>query len=815
MKKIFYAIIAVFLLISSNIFLSSDFIPFLHWWLIILIIGLTFMPTTLLIFSGFHDKGYLFSKAIGIAITGYLMWLFSSLRILKFSTLSCVLCLLISIVLNVLLITIKRVKGKVILALPNFKQINLNSLNKLINTIIGEELLFLALFLLFVYIRGFKPEAHGTEKFMDYGFMTSMMRQDYMAPQDFWFAGTKLNYYYVGQFIAVFLTRLSGVKVSLGYNLMLTMVGALAFVLAYSLVFHISYRYHKLRNAYASTVISTISGLLGGIAVCIAGNMHYPTFKYFQPLFQKFFGLEVTKVKYWFPDATRFIGYHPETHDKTIHEFPAYSFVLGDLHAHVINIIFVITVLAILFAWMCKRIDEKEKEKTLSEELFSPSLLLLSFFIGFFHTTNYWDYPIYYVVAGAIILFTNSIVYGFTKKTLILTGLQGVLIMALSQIICLPFTMNFDKIAGLPMLCVAHTPINKFIILWGLPFMIVIAFICFQLSDYLKNKREQEEQVEQAGQEQAEQEQQEQREEREEQSEQEQREAREEQEQKEQADQKDNKYLNIDESKIPFLSRFFRFTNSSDLFIMTIGLCAMGLVLIPEVIYIQDIYNGDYKRANTMFKLTYQAFIMFGISLGYIIPRILCFGKTMKQRKYGLLALILLALSVCYTQNAVHSWYGNILHLKGYKGLDATTFMNSTMRDDSLAIEWMNQHISGTPVILEAPGESYTDYERVSVISGLPTVLGWNIHEWLWKSNYDMVELRRKDIENIYSGTDITQTKELIKKYNISYIYIGKMELEAYPSISYDLLTELGEVVYNNDEDQKKEFETIIIRVSK
>ena len=98
---------------------------------------------------------------------------------------------------------------------------------KFLNSLITEELLFFALFLFFTYIRGFKPEAYGTEKFMDYGFMTSMFRSEYMPPQDFWFSGTNLNYYYVGQFLATYLTKLSFVPVSHGYNLMLMMIAPL------------------------------------------------------------------------------------------------------------------------------------------------------------------------------------------------------------------------------------------------------------------------------------------------------------------------------------------------------------------------------------------------------------------------------------------------------------------------------------------------------------------------------------------------------------------------------------------------------------
>ena len=72
--------------------------------------------------------------------------------------------------------------------------------------------------------------------------------------------------------------------------------------------------------------------------VSLGGNLH----SFFYGFLSKF---SEGGDKYWFPDATRYIGYNPETNDKTIHEFPVYSFVVSDLHAHVINMIFVITLI--------------------------------------------------------------------------------------------------------------------------------------------------------------------------------------------------------------------------------------------------------------------------------------------------------------------------------------------------------------------------------------------------------------------------------------------------------------------------------------
>lgn len=744
-KKIIQAIAALLLIIMGKVMLQGDYIPFLQWWTAVFCIGIVFLPFTSMVFTNFNDKGYLFSKTIGIAVTGYLMWLLSSLHLLKFSTASCLVSLTICLVLNLLLcLLLKRYHKGSANETSFFPEIVRKDV---VSFYITEEILFFGVFLLFTYIRAFKPEAYGTEKFMDYGFMTSMMRSETMPPQDFWFSGTNLNYYYVGQFFATFLTRISFVKVAHGYNLMLTMIGAFAFVLPFSLVYHLSYHYQS-EIGKRKRFLPTVAGLLAGAGVCLAGNMHYPTYQWFEPYVRKFFGMEENMERYWFPDATRFIGYHPDTPDKTIHEFPSYSIVLGDLHAHVINILFVLTVLGILLSWLYSRKAIKEKIPTLRRELLHPNILLIGFFIGLFHATNFWDYPIYYVVSGAIILFSNMVVYNFKGKAFYLTALQGILIIILSKIIILPFTLNFDKMSSSIRLAVNHTPLNQLIILWGLPIFMVISFLCFLISGYLRMRT---------------------------------------------VDR-----IPDSEQKKAVVFQFIEYLTPSDLFIITIGLCAIGLVLIPEVIYIEDIYSGEYKRANTMFKLTYQAFIMFGICLSYLFPRLLRFGETKRQKRAAFFGLLLFLLSLCYIQNAVNAWYGNIFNRSGYQGLDCTEFLETEMPDDYSAINWLNENITGMPVVLEANGDSYTDYQRVSVFTGLPTVLGWRTHEWLWKSDTDILDQRASDIETIYTSENEDELKSLIDEYHISYLYVGKLEHEKYENINHTLIKGLGEEVYHS-----------------
>lgn len=757
--------------ISDILLLGEDMVPFLQWWLSVFFLGIIFMPLSGLLFSNLSDKGYLFSKTIGIAVSGYIMWALSAMKIMKFTTISCIVSVGIGLLVNIIIFLYNRLKSK---SQTKFLSDYINKESLFV--FLAEELLFFAVFLFFTYIRGFKPEAYGTEKFMDYGFMTTMMRSDYMPPQDLWFSGTALNYYYVGQFMATFLTRLSFVEVSHGYNLMLMMTGAFCFVLSFSLAYNLMIKCSYLKGR-SSRIMAIISGLLASLAVCVAGNMHYPIYRWIIPVIKKIAGDKNARFYYWFPDATRYIGYNPATNDKTIHEFPAYSFVLGDLHAHVINIIFVLTVLALLLSWLLGQNKRINDVKIRTGEVLNPSIIVLSFFIGLFHTTNFWDFPIYFVVSGAIILFTNMIMNNFKKKAYILTGLQGIAVFGLAKIFALPFSLQFDQISASVLLTENHTPFYQYMVLWGLPVIAVSVFLIITIREYAVIKK--------------------------------------------QLKSKKKKVRQETYKTGMAVASYMESLTVTDLYVITIGLCAIGLTILPEIVYVKDIYSGDYKRANTMFKLTYQAFIMFGISFGYIFVRLLRYGKKTGQRIFAAVSLFIFSLTLPYSVNAVNAWYGNIFDKSGYKGIDAAAFIKDDFKDDYLAIKWLNENVSGTPVVLEANGYSYTDYQRVSVITGLPTVFGWYTHEQLWKSGPDrtndmvvsQLNSRADDIETIYTSEDEDLVRELIEKYNISYIYVGSLEEEKYGWINHELIRDLGKVVFENPDSEGYEYGTYIVKI--
>ena len=687
----------------------------------------------------------MFSKVTAIAVSGFLTWFLVAVKIIKFTTMTCIVVTLVCAAASLILYCREQKAG--------FECIPFAHLD----LVYAEELLFFAAFLLWTYFAGFHPAAYGTEKFMDYGFMEAMMRSKTLPATDLWYSQGKINYYYGGQYFAVFLTKLSGAKVELTYNLMRTFVAGLAFAMPFSLVHQmVTDRLGKTGSRWKKALPS-VTGILAGISVSIAGNMHYVVYGQIIPFIQKLKGEEVSS--YWFPDATRYIGFNPDVEDKTIHEFPCYSFVLGDLHAHVVDIMFVLLLLGLLYAWMKKvRTTELSGEsmsrrKFWKKQLLMPQLLAAGALLGMFHWTNYWDFVIYFVVTCGAALFMNIIGQkGRSKWVLGVTAAQAAEILILATVIILPFTLQFDTSNMVQGIALAkhHSLPHQLLVLWGLPGILTILFVVSLLIEKLRG-----------------------------------------------AEQKSLYHL-LTSIRLP------------DLFAVLMGLCAIGLVLIPELVYVRDIYENRNARANTMFKLTYQAYIMFGMTMIYAIFRLLVIGKNKILKVLAFIGLFFFVWTCGYFGNSVHSWFGEVWKPSQYKGLNATAFLETDFPEDVNGIRWLKENISDAPVVLEANGDSYSEYERVSAMTGLPTIMGWYVHEWLWRGNLSDLNAKIEEIQEIYTSTDETRVKELLEEYNVSYIFVGSCERNKYGAdMNNDLLKSLGEVVF-----QDSEYPTYIVKIN-
>ena len=744
-KQIFKIIPALLLVALSAFLLQGDVWTFWTWYLLALVLGAVAMSLTGRLFRRFQDRGWMFSKVTAIAVSGFLTWFLVAVKIIKFTTMTCIVVTLVCAAASLILYCREQKAG--------FECIPFAHLD----LVYAEELLFFAAFLLWTYFAGFHPAAYGTEKFMDYGFMEAMMRSKTLPATDLWYSQGKINYYYGGQYFAVFLTKLSGAKVELTYNLMRTFVAGLAFAMPFSLVHQmVTDRLGKTGSRWKKALPS-VTGILAGISVSIAGNMHYVVYGQIIPFIRKLKGEEVSS--YWFPDATRYIGFNPDVEDKTIHEFPCYSFVLGDLHAHVVDIMFVLLLLGLLYAWMKKVRTAELSRESMSRRLFwkkqllMPQLLAAGALLGMFHWTNYWDFVIYFVVTCGAALFMNIIGQkGRSKWVLGVTAAQAAEVLILATVIILPFTLQFDTSNMVQGIALAkhHSLPHQLLVLWGLPGILTILFVVSLLIEKLRG-----------------------------------------------AEQKSLYHL-LTSIRLP------------DLFAVLMGLCAIGLVLIPELVYVRDIYENRNARANTMFKLTYQAYIMFGMTMIYVIFRLLVICRNRLLKVLAVIGLFFFVWTCGYFGNSVHSWFGEVWKPSQYKGLNATAFLETDFPEDVNGIRWLKENISDAPVVLEANGDSYSEYERVSAMTGLPTIMGWYVHEWLWRGNLSDLNAKIEEIQEIYTSTDEARVKELLEEYNVSYIFVGSCERNKYGAdLNNDLLKSLGEVVF-----QDSEYPTYIVKIN-
>ncbi|ANW98767.1 hypothetical protein CSTERTH_06870 [Thermoclostridium stercorarium subsp. thermolacticum DSM 2910] len=715
--------------------LKNEFIYVLKWWAVFLFIGFLFLPMTFRIFSTFTDKGFMFSKIIGLAISSFIFWLLSYAKLLDITPAH---CWSVTVAAGL----------AVYVVFFGWKKFYRN-----ISGIIDKDTFFwvftgegLFLFSLsfWTYLRGFNPKIEGLEKFMDYGFVNSILRSGYVPPKDMWFAGKPINYYYFGQYVTAFLTRLSGLETEISYNVMMATLFAFSMALCFTIVSNML-REHGIEGECPAVA----GGLIAAVLVSIGGNLH----SFFYGFLAKF-----TKEgdKYWFPDATRYIGYNPPTDDKTIHEFPVYSFVVSDLHAHVINMIFVLTLIGVLlavFGKLQRKTLGNQDDKYRLNEIFFPEILLISLFICIFQMSNYWDFPIYLTVTLFVFICAGIRNYGFRKKTTVVTVLRFVAVLLLSLLFALPFNLSFEKIASTVRLARNHSLPHQLLVLWGyqLTFVIVffIAILYAEQNTAWKRLRGTER-------------------------------------------LKARNELTFTVRIKNVLEKF----STGDVFAVILCVSAMGLVLIPEIVYVKDIYENGYARANTMFKLTYQAFIMFGLACGYIFIRIR--KSIYKEPKLVLakaLTVIMVILPMIYPFYAIPSWYKNLDPQK-YEGLDGLAFMKNSNPDDYELVCWLRENVQGQPVVLEANGDSYTYNCRISMATGLPTIQGWYTHEWLWRGDITLIQERISDVKAIYESDDLEMTKELLRKYSVEYIVIGKTEHETFPELNENKLMGLGTVVF-------------------
>jgi len=781
--RLYLAAAAMFI---ALFFLRPDFLHFFIWWLTLFGLGVIFIPITSILFNRFTSKGYIFSKIIGLAVSGYILWLLASLKILPFTVWAAYLVLALCLGANIYIGRKNRILTNVIK--------DRNTLKKWVS----QESLFILALMFWTFLKGLAPDIIGLEKFMDFGFMNSILRSTYFPPADMWYAGQPINYYYLGQYFAAYLTRISFMPPQISYNLMIATLFAVSFMAAFTIGEHLFEIYEQNTvNTHPLKYAKPFCGLLTGALVTLSGSMHTPVYTLFARD-------KNPNGSYWFPDATRYIGHNPPVPgDGTIHEFPIYSYVVSDLHAHVINMIFVLTVIGLVVAVAMDMIlsSEDKRENRKGHIPYWPGFCMIIFLIGLFPATNFWDFPIYVVVSGAMYLYANLRVYHYKFKAWPVTFLQvAVTGIAAYLAVAYPFNANFEAISSSIQFVKINSAFYQLCVLYGYQ---AVFFIMLVITAIMAYKKYGSSAKKVSG--------------------------------NTQADFPLHVSPVLPEAKGKNgddLDNFIDKSNPADMIAIILFVCAFGLIAIPEIIYVKDIYPND-PRANTMFKLTYQAFIMLTIGIGYSFTRMfLCRGK---KNAYTVAALIISVILLCgafeYPFYAVRGWFGG-LQISRYKGLDGMQYMLTyqeqltklddetfpagqeptgdpstwprelSLEDDYPIIQYINKNVKGQPVVAEANHLSYTSFGRIAANTGLVDVFNWYTHELLWRNTHSSeFQERINDLFYLYTTSDVSTARHITDKYHIAYIMVGKLERTKYRNtINEDTLRSLGTIVCQSND---------------
>ncbi len=769
----------------------------LLWWLALEGLGLLVLPLAASLFQTLPDRGYPLAKALGLLVTGYFFWL------------SCTLGVLENTQGAILLVALVLAAG---CWLPNrtWRQRALDVFRDQWRLILATEVLFTLAFLALVGLRAYNPEILGTEKPMDFAFLNGILRSRQFPPLDPWMSGYAISYYYFGYLLMAMLTRLTGVLPGIAFNLSIAAVFALTAGGTCSLV------YNLVAGRGGRPATALLFGALGALFVTTLGNLEgFLEFAYAQgwgsPDFWRWLyvapdagGLYPPRLptgsiptdNWWWWRASRVIP-------GAIDEFPFFSFLLADLHPHVMALPFGVLVLALGLAVLrapAQRGSETPAEHGTWRRLWPADLSPWApLVVGALFFLNGWDFPVYgllLIAAYAARVCGPAGPCGWTWLRQV-THYAAVLI-ALSVAFYLPFYLS-PRIQpqGIAPVLGHYTSLVHLFIFFG-PFLVpsvalvldgwrrsrgrglpgnfgslvlivpVILALAWTMAILVAGV---------AG--------------------------------LVPADQRPvitalmakplhlAFYTLLSMAALGVALRVaLRPTNddtgnhTADRFVLILIALVSLLLLLCETFYIRDVFSS---RMNTVFKFYYQAWVLLAVAAAYglyIIPR-------RWPRWAGLtveiISGVLILAALAYPLMAVPSKAGDF---QGPPTLDGTAWLEGPYPGDLKAIRWLNEHVPGAPVILEAVGGEWGDYSHISAMTGLPTVLGWPGHEWQWRGEYP--SQREADVKAIYEG-DVATARALLAQYDVTYVYVGTLERRDYPAESLARFAEFMDVVYDQD----------------
>lgn len=787
----------------------------LAFWAVSLLLGLLALPVAFALLRRLPDAGAGLAIPLGLVFVSYGYFILRTLQVLPFGRGG----YLIAIALLALLAA--GVAGR--------DRRFVSTLRRSWPGWVAAAGLFTFFFFIYVAFRSYNADIGGTEQPMDFMYLNSALTSPDYPPKDPWLSGNSASYYYFGYVQTAVLTATSGVPASMGYNLGLAYTFAAAATVIASLGFALTRWILGSRGRRWAFVASGLSivlllfvGSLSSIFEWAAAHGMYN-----QSLYRTF-GVEwlipckdgatqncfagdlVTRGAHWYPSEYFFWWRGSRIIPDTITEFPFFSFLLGDLHPHVMSIPLVMLSMGISASvWRGRRLLGWRSH--LREPAFGIALVIIFGALAF---QNAWD-----ILTFTALLFLAVLARNARRERLgraLVDTIAFLLpVAALAVVAYMPWYVDFRSQAGgiKPYVGEGTRPVHAFlqfgpllvaglialtwafrrrerdltfnaavIALW-LPMIPFFGWLAFAAA------------------------------------------------RGELGDGLDARTASGWVTLILYGASVWLLTTAALVLrarrsaaVAVVAVAAVGALLLygAELFYIKDIFESNSPRLNTVFKLSYQAWLL--LALGGAVALTVALRKALRGRSYA--AWLALPASGLVAAGLVYALITTPNRTEGFgkeSRIDGLAFLSQSQdpRDVSeyALTRWVQAHTDPGDTVIEASGRlwrtddkgqpvivdasvDYSDAGRISARTGRSTAIGWYFHEIQWRgdspANRDEFTRRQAEIDSVYTQPDAANVLSKMREMGANYLVLGKLELSKYPAASMPKYDQFLDVVFQS-----------------
>lgn len=763
----------------------------IYWYVFIFLLGLLAYPIARLALPGLKQYAYPLGRIVGILLLAWLAWMSGSVG-LGYTRLTISVAFVLIAVTGIGLYLKRKTEYK-------------SDWDSNRRFFVIAEIVFLSFFLIDLLIRLGNPDlwhpSKGGERPMDFSYFNAVLKSTSFPAYDPWFAGGYINYYYYGFVLAGTPVKLLGIVPSIAYNFILptwfALVAVGAFAIGYGLISSLQSQNSDNKNlslisGFSASLLTILLGNLGTIQFIINSIQRVAlqgagvpadstwmqrfgwTFQGLWKMFSEQVPLPIGRGDwYWFPSRVV-----PPGPGNEITEFPLFTFLYSDMHAHML----VMPLVLFIIAWSLSFIVSRAK---LTRGEWIASFFIAGLMIGALKPTNTWDLYTYYLLATVAVGYTiyknfeweNNFNISPNVVKIGMVFACAVLLYGLSSLFYYPFTYWWGQAYNSVQYWDAtRTPLGSYFTQWGLFLFIIVAWLVWETRQWMAATPVS----------------------------------------KLNALQKYIIFIEIILAGFIALLIFFIADGVSvGLIALPLALWSAILMLRPDlpdtkrfvlflvgtaltITIVVELITlvGDIGRQNTIFKFYLQAWMMLAVSAAAASAWLLndlSVWKAKWRNTYQAGVYILLAGAFMFTLTGTSDKISDRMNVDAPHSLDSMEYMNHSelwdgqimnLSEDYRAIRWLQDNVIGSPVIVEANCSEYRWCTRMTINTGLPSVVGWNFHQRQQRGIFaPQVQERVDQVGMFYNTTDIQTAVDFLKKYDVKYIIVGQLERNIYPAL--------------------------------